>query len=58
MALIDYKKAYDMFRQSWIINDLKMYKKSDEVIKFIKKTMKTWRFELTAGEMSVAEAKI
>ena len=41
MAWIDYKKAYDMVLQSWIINCLKMYKISDEVINFIKKSMKT-----------------
>ena len=35
-----------------------MYKISDEVINFINKTMKTWRVELTAGERSLAEAKI
>ena len=44
---IDYKKAYDMVPQSWIINCLKMFKISDEVINFIEKTMKTWRVELT-----------
>ena len=35
-----------------------MYKISDEVINFIKKTMKTWRVELTAGGKSLAETKI
>ena len=49
MAGIDYKTAYYMFPQSWIINCLKMYKISDEVINFIEKTMKTWKVELTAG---------
>ena len=58
MAWIDYKKAYDMVLQSWIINCLKMYKISDEVINFTKKTMKTWRVELTAGGRSLAESKI
>ena len=57
MAWIDYK-AYDMIPQSWIINYLKTYKISDEVINFIKKTMNTWRVELTAGGRSFAEAKI
>ena len=42
IALIDYKKAYDMVPQSWILNCLKMYKISHEVINFIKKTMQTW----------------
>ena len=46
MAWIEYKKAYDMISQSWIINCLKMYKTLDEVTKFIEKTMKTLRVEL------------
>ena len=58
MAWIDYKKAYDMVPQSWIINHFKMYKISHEVINFIDKTMNTWRVGLTAGVKSLAEAKI
>ena len=58
MAWIDYKKTYDMVPQSWIINCLKMYKISHEIINFIEKTMKNWRVELTAGEKSLAETKI
>ena len=57
MAWIDYKKAYDMVSQSWIIDCLKMYKISHEVINFIEKTMKTWRVQLTAGGRSLAEIK-
>ena len=57
-AWIDCKKAYDMVPQSWIINCLKMYKTSDEVVNFIEKTMKTWKVELSAGEKSFAEAKV
>ena len=58
MARIDYKKAYDMVPQSWIINCIKMYKISDEFINFIEKTMKIWRVELVAVGRSLAEAKI
>ena len=58
MACIYYKKAYDMVPLSWIINCLKMYKISHEVINLIEKTMKTWRVELTAGGRILAEAKI
>ena len=58
MSWIDYKKAYDMVPQNWIINCLKMYKISDQVITFIEKTMKTWSVELTAWGKSLAEAKI
>ena len=57
MAWIDYKKAYDMIPYSWIINCLKMYKISHEVMNFIDKTMKTWRVELAAGGRSLAETK-
>ena len=57
-AWINYKKAYDMVLQSRILNCLKMYKISHEVINFIEKTRKTWRVELTAGGRIFAEAKI
>ena len=58
LAWIDYKKEYDIVPQSWIINCLQRYKKLDEVINLIEKTMKTWRVEMTAGGKSLAEAKI
>ena len=47
-----------MVPQSWIINCLQMYKISDEVIKFIEKTIKTRRVELTGGGRSLAETNI
>ena len=56
MAWIYYKKPHDMVPQSWLINCLKMYKISHEVIYFIDKTMKTWRVNLTGR--SLAETKI
>ena len=58
MAWIDYKKAYGMVPQIWIIHCLKMYKISHEVINFIEKTMQTWRVELTSGGRRLAETKI
>ena len=58
MAWINYKKAYDMLPQSWILHCLKMYKISHQVKNFIEQTMKTWRVELTAGGRSIAETKI
>ena len=58
MAWIDYKKAYDMVPQSQIIDCLKMYIISGEVIKFIKYTMENWRVELTTEGKSLTEVKI
>ena len=58
MAWIDYKKAFYMVPQTWIINCLKMCKISDEVINFIEKTIKTWRVVLTTRGKSLAEVQI
>ena len=55
---IVYKKAYDMVPHSLIINSLKMYKISDEVINFIDKTMKIWRVELTTKNEEEVETLI
>ena len=49
IVCIDYKNVYDMVPQRWIIDCLKLYKISEEVIKFIEKTMKKRKVELTAG---------
>ena len=47
-----------MIPQCWIINCLKMYKISNEVLNFIEKNMETWRVKLTAGGKSLAETRI
>ena len=57
MARIDYKKAYVMVPQSWIIDRLQIYKISDEIMKFIEKTMKNGRVELATGRKGLAEVK-
>ena len=43
MAWIDYKKAYDIVPQSWIIYCHKMYKVSGEVIEFTEKAVENWQ---------------
>ena len=58
MARIDHKKANDTVPQSCIINCLKIYKISHEVINPIEKTMKTWKVEFTFGGRSLAETKL
>ena len=50
--------AYDIVPQSRIIDLLKMYKISREVINFIEKTMKNYRVELAAGVKSLTDDKI
>ena len=57
MAWIDYRPAYNMAHQTYI-DSLELYKISDEVIKFIEKTMENWRVELTARGKSFAGSQI
>ena len=58
MAWVDYKRAYDMVPQSWVLHSLKVYKIPDRVVQFIEKKMDTWRVELTAEGKSLTEVKI
>ena len=58
MAWIDHNNAYDVVVQSWILHCLKMYKISDEIMKIIEKTLKTWRMELTTRGKRLADVKI
>ena len=44
--------------QNRIINCLKMYKISNEIINFIAKIMKIYKMEMTAGGRSLSEAKV
>ena len=45
-----FKKANNTVPESWIIDYFKMYKISDNIIKFIEETMINWTVELTAEE--------
>ena len=56
MVWIDYKKAYDMVPQNWIIHCLKMFKISDEV-KVYQEYHENWRVELAAGEKKLCGGK-
>ena len=54
---IDFKKAYDMVPQSWIINCLKMYKLWNEVINILEKTMKNLESAIDSRRERLAEGK-
>ena len=56
-SYIDYQKAFDSVPHSWLIEVLKMYRISPELIKFIKYTMCHWRTNLnlkTKDEVKVS----
>ena len=52
MALVDYKKAYNMVPHSWIIESLKMAQVAENIITFLQKSRVNWKIELTScGQM-------
>ena len=54
----DNKKANDMVTQTWIIEDMKMYKISKYVINCLTEAMENWYVELTFGGQAFAVVKI
>ena len=58
MAWVDYKKAYDMIPHSWIIESLEFTNVADNVIKFIKRSMKSWNVNLSSNGEFLANVKI
>ena len=58
MAWIDYKKAYDMVPYSWILESLELVQVSDNILKFVKRSMANWQTELTSCGESLAKVNI
>ena len=54
MAWIDYKKAYDMVPHSWILEWLELVQVSDNILKFVKRSMANWQTKLTSCRESLA----
>ena len=48
MAWIDYKKAYDMILHSWILESLELVQVSENIVEFIRKSMKDYNTDLTS----------
>ena len=45
----DYKKAYDMVPNSWIVECLDMVWVNEQIKYFLYKSMKAWRVDLTCN---------
>ena len=58
MALIDYKKAYDMVPHLWIKECLDLFGVADNVKTFFVNSMEKWRVMLCAGNSELGEADI
>ena len=49
MAWINYRKAYDMVPNSWIVECMSMFRIPENVKTFIKSSMDSWKTELTSS---------
>ena len=58
MAWIDYKKAYDMIPHSWIKKCMEMFGIADNIQRVIRKSMDSWRTNLTSNGQDLGEVKI
>ena len=48
MPWIDYKKYYDLIPHFWILESLGLVQLSENIVEFIKKSMKNWNTNLTS----------
>ena len=58
MAWIDYKKAYDMIPHLWILESLGLVQVSENIVEFIRKSMKNWNTNLTSRGEYLANVDI
>ena len=58
MTWIDYKKVYDMVPHSWILESLELVQVSDNILKFVKRSMANWQTQLTSCRESLAKVNI
>ena len=48
MAWIDYRKAYGVIPNSWILQSLELVQVSENIVEFIRKSMKNYNTDLTS----------
>ena len=58
MTWIDYKKAYDIVPQLWIIDCLETVGINEKIRRLLTESMKLLRVELTGGEENLGEVNI
>ena len=58
MSWIDFKKAYDMVPHSWIIESMKMFGLADNLVNFIRTSMKDWATELFCNNSHLGKVNI
>ena len=58
MAWIEYRKAYDMFPHSWILECMRLTGVSEDIMQMVEKSMQNWKTILTSAGKELAEVQI
>ena len=58
MALINYRKAYDLVAHSWLNECMKMFGIAENLRAFLQKSMQQWRISLTANGEDLGEVHV
>ena len=58
MAWIDYKKAYDFVRHSWINECMEMFGIAENVRNLLEKSMEQWKLSLTSNGEDLGEVNV
>ena len=58
MALIDYRKAYDLVPHSWVNECMEMFGLAEKLRMFLQKSMQQWRLLLTANGEDLREVNV
>ena len=58
MAWIEYRKAYDMFPHSWILECMRLTGVSEDIMQMVEKSMQNWKTKLTSAGKELAEVQI
>ena len=58
MAWIDYRKAYDLVPHSWVNECMEMFGITENLRKFLQKSMQRWRLSLTANGQDLGEVNV
>lgn len=58
MGWIDYKKAYDMVPDTWLLEAVRLVGVADNVVSLIKNSMINWKTQLTCNSENLGEVNI
>ena len=58
MSWIDFRKAYDLVPQSWILESLRIIGAADNMVRLLENSMKNWKTQLTANGADLGTVRI